>query len=154
VARAQSVYEAVAAERSPISAEIHATFSSMQAWQHYAHHRDADALAKLSDAADEQDRVGQAEVDIPVREMYADMLLAQGDAGEALTQYKAALRLSPNRFDGLAGAARAAAAAGQGDEARRLYCHLLQVANGGRASQRPEIAQARAFLHQRGKVST
>lgn len=149
VARAQSVYEAVKAERSPISAEIHATFSTMQAWQHYAHHRDADALAKLSAAADEQDRVGQAEVDIPAREMYADMLLAQGHAGEALTQYKAALiRMSPKRFDGLAGAARAAAAAGQADEARSIYRHLLQVANGGRASQRPEIAQARAFLHQ------
>jgi TetR/AcrR family transcriptional repressor of nem operon len=70
------------------------------------------------------------------RSSLTDMLLAQGHAGEALTQYKAALRMSPNRFDGLAGAAL------------RIYCHLLRVANGGRASQRPEIAQARAFLHQ------
>jgi hypothetical protein len=55
----------------------------MQAGQNYAHHRDAHALAKLSAAADEQDRVGQAEVDIPAREMYPDMLLAEGHSGEA-----------------------------------------------------------------------
>jgi hypothetical protein len=50
--------------------------------------RDAEALAKLSSAADAQDRVGQAEVDVPAREMYADMLLAEGHPAEALTQYK------------------------------------------------------------------
>jgi hypothetical protein len=34
--------------------------------------------------------------------MYADMLLAEGHPAEALTQYKFALKLSPNRFDGAA----------------------------------------------------
>jgi hypothetical protein len=148
VTSAQSIYKAVEAEGSPISAEIHATFLTMQGWQSYAHHRDSDALAKLSAAADEQDRVGQAEVDVPAREMYADMLLAEGRPAEALAQYKTDLKLSPNRFNGLAGAARAAVAAGQKDKARRLYSELLQVTNGGGNSQRPEIAQAKAFLHQ------
>jgi len=148
VANAQSIYKAVEAEGSPISAEIHATFLTMQAWQSYAHHRDTEALAKLSASADEQDRVGQAEVDVPAREMYADMLLAEGQPAEALDQYKTDLELSPNRFNGLAGAAQAAVDAGERDEARRLYSQLLEVTNGGRASQRPEIARASAFLHQ------
>jgi hypothetical protein len=148
VASAQSIYRAVEAEGSPISAEIHATFLTMQAWQSYAHHRDTDALAKLSASADEQDRVGQAEVDIPAREMYADMLLAESHPAEALTQYKTDLKLSPNRFNGLAGAAQAAVDAGQKDEARRLYSQLLQVTDGGRESQRPEISRASAFLQQ------
>ncbi|AXC14781.1 TPR repeat protein [Acidisarcina polymorpha] len=148
VASAQSIYKAVEAEGSPISAEIHATFLTMQAWQNYAHHRDAEALAQLSASADEQDRVGQAEVDIPAREMYADMLRAEGHLAKALAEYKTDLKLSPNRFNGLAGAAEAAADAGQRDEARRLYGQLLQVTNGGRTSQRPEITRASAYLHQ------
>jgi hypothetical protein len=148
VTSAESIYKAVEAEGSPISAEVHATFLTMQAWQSYAHHRDAEALQKLSAAADEQDRVGQAEVDIPAREMYADMLLAEGRPAEALAQYRTGLTLSPNRFNGIAGAAQAAVQAGQKDEARHFYQQLLQVTNGGRASQRKEIAQARAFLHQ------
>jgi tetratricopeptide (TPR) repeat protein len=115
-------------------------------WKSYAHGRDAEALAKLSAAADEQDRVGQAEVDVPAREMYADMLLAEGQSAEALTQYKVSLKLSPNRFDGLANAARAAEACRQMDYARMYYRELLHVANNGLASERPEIAQARAFL--------
>lgn len=147
VARAQSIYKAVEAEGSPISAEIHATFMTMQAWQSYAHHRDADALAKIAAAADEQDRVGQAEVDIPAREMYADMLLAMGRPADALVQYKTGLKLSPNRLNGLAHAAQAAVSAGQLDEARLLYRQLLRTTDGGQASQREEIVKARSFLH-------
>jgi tetratricopeptide (TPR) repeat protein len=146
VAHAQSIYKQVEAEGSPISAEIHATFLTMQAWQSFAHGHDAEALEKLSTAADEQDRVGQAEVDVPAREMYADMLLVQGNPGEALNQYKTALRLSPNRFNGLANGAQAAAISGQTREANDLYRRLLEVTNYGEASQRPELARARAYL--------
>ena len=72
----------------PISAEEHATFLTIQGWQAYAHGCNEEALAKLSEAADEQDRVGQAEVDIPAREMYADMLYSLDRPKDALTQYK------------------------------------------------------------------
>jgi tetratricopeptide (TPR) repeat protein len=99
----------------------------MQAWQNFPHHRDSDALAQLATSADEQDRVGQAEVDIPAREMYADMLFAEGKTAQALAQYKTDLELSPNRFNGIAGAAQAAVDAGQEDEAGHLYRQLLKV---------------------------
>lgn len=148
VSNAQKIYMEVEAEGSPISAEIHATFLCMEAWQAYAHHRDSDALAQLSASADEQDRKGQAEVNIPAREMYADMLLAEGEPAEALAQYKMDLKLSPNRFNGLAGAAQAAVAAGQIDEAAHFYRELLNVTDGGRESQRLEIIRANAYLNQ------
>jgi tetratricopeptide (TPR) repeat protein len=74
------------------------------------------------------------------------MLLAEGHPAEALTQYKVALKLSPNRFDGLANAARAAEACGRMDDARFYYRELLQVTNNGLASERPEIVQAHTFL--------
>lgn len=41
--------------------------------------------------------------------MYADMRYSLDRPKDALTQYKTDLRLGPNRFNGLAGAARAAA---------------------------------------------
>lgn len=151
VSSAEEIYKAVEAEGSPISAEIHATFLSMQAWREYAHHHDSDALAKLSAAADEQDRVGQAEVDIPAREMYADMLLAQGKNTEALAEYQLDLKLSPNRYNGLAGAAQAAVAAGRRSEALGFYRQLLQVTHDGKSSQRPELARANSLLSADGK---
>jgi hypothetical protein len=145
-ADAQAIYKDVSQESSPISAEEHATFLTIQGWQDYAHHRDREALAKLSAAADEQDRVGQAEVDIPAREMYADMLLAEGHSEEALAQYKSDLQLSPNRYNGIAGAARAAVAAGHPEQARMFYRQLLEVTKRGAGSNRPEIKEAREFL--------
>jgi hypothetical protein len=151
VSDAEQIYKAVEAEGSPISAEIHATFLSMQAWQEYAHHRDSEALAKLSAAADEQDRVGQAEVDIPAREMFADMLLAQGKNSEALGEYQLDLKLSPNRYNGLAGAAQAAVAAGRRNDALGFYRQLLQITHDGKASQRPELARANSILAAAGK---
>ncbi len=146
VADAQSIYRRVQAEGSPISAEISVTFATMQAWQSYAHDRDEEALRQIAAAADEQDRVGQAEVDIPAREMYGEMLLSMNRPAEALTQYETALKLSPNRFNGLAGAARAAQAAGDTRHATAYYRQLLEATNGGSGSARPEIGQARMFL--------
>lgn len=151
VSSAQEIYKGVEAEGSPISAEIHATYLTMEAWREYAHHRDSNALQQLSASADEQDRVGQAEVDIPAREMYADMLLAEGKYAEALAEYKMDLRLSPNRFNGLAGAAQAAVAASQPEEASLFYKQLLKITDDGKASHRPEIAKANAFLSQARK---
>ena len=64
-------------------------------------------------AADLQDKVGQGEVDIPAREMLADMLLEFGTPQQALAEYEVALKLSPNRLNGLYNAGRAAEAAAQ-----------------------------------------
>lgn len=142
-AHAQSIYEAVSHEGSPIAAEAHVVLMTIQGWRAYAHGRNDEALAKLSAVADEQDRVGQAEVDIPAREMYADMLLDDGHYAEAVLQYKVDLRHSPNRFNGLAGAAAAALKANHPEEAESFYSQLLQVTSGGSSSSRPEVALAK-----------
>jgi tetratricopeptide (TPR) repeat protein len=100
----------------------------------------------MSTAADMQDRVGQAEVDIPAREMYADMLLADNRPAESLVQYRITLKLSPDRFNALYNAGRAAEAAGEPAEALAFYQQLLKVANDGAHTQRPEITYARSFV--------
>jgi tetratricopeptide (TPR) repeat protein len=149
-AAAKSLYDATAAEGSPISLEIEAAQATIEAWQSFAHHQDEQALSTIAHAADIQDRAGQAEVDIPVREMYGDMLLIDERPGEALAQYRTVLELSPDRFNGLYHAGRAAEVAGKPAEAAAFYKRLLKVTDDGARSQRPEIAHARDFTRQSG----
>jgi tetratricopeptide (TPR) repeat protein len=116
----------------------------MLGWTEFAEGKNAEAAAELRSAADLQDKVGQGEVDIPAREMLADMLLEAKRPKEALEEYRQALKLSPNRFNGLYGAGMASEGAGDPAEARSFYATLLK--SGRTGSARPEIAHARAFV--------
>jgi len=145
-AAASQLADATQKEGSPIGAEIAVTQGTIKAWQSFAHKRDEQAFQQISAAADMQDRVGQAEVDIPAREMYADMLLADNRPAESLVQYRTALRLSPNRFNALYNAGHAAEAAGKPAEALAFYKQLLKVTNDGAHTQRPEIIYTRSFI--------
>lgn len=73
----------------------------MRAWAAFAGNDAVQALEQMREAAQLQDKGGQGEVDIPAREMLADMLLELRNPQEALAEYKLALILSPNRFNGL-----------------------------------------------------
>ncbi len=143
---ASQLADATQKEGSPIGAEIAVTQGTIKAWQSFAHKQDEEAFKQMSIAADIQDRVGQSEVDIPAREMYADMLLVDNRSEESLVQYRIALKLSPNRFNALYNAGRAAEAAGKPAEALAFYQQLLKVANDGAHTQRPEITYARNFV--------
>jgi tetratricopeptide (TPR) repeat protein len=145
-AAASQLADATQKEQSPIGAEIAVTDGTIRAWQSFAHNQDEQALQQISAAADMQDRFGQAEVDIPAREMYADMLLADNRPAEALVQYRTALKLSPNRFNSLYNAGRVAEAARSPAEALAFYQQLLKVTNDGAHTQRPEIIYARNFI--------
>lgn len=116
------------------------------AWSAFADGNTDEALEDMRASADLQDKVGQGEVDIPAREMLADMLLETKRPKEALAEYARALKLSPNRFNGLYDAGQAAEAAGDRTEARRYYTLLLESTGGGAGSSRPEIAHAKAFV--------
>jgi tetratricopeptide (TPR) repeat protein len=144
--RAESVYPQLVSDGSPISDEKQVAQETIKAWQGFAHKNDEEALRRISAAADMQDRVGGAEVDISAREMYADMLLVDNHSIEALAQYRTALKLYPNRFNGLSNAGRAAEAAGKPDEAQTYYKLLMKITSDGIHTQRPEIAYARNFL--------
>jgi tetratricopeptide (TPR) repeat protein len=81
---------------------------------------------------------------VPAREMLADLLLEQGKAMEALKEFEKALAHSPQRFNALYGAARAAELAGQKAQAASYYAALLRVTDGGANSSRPELARAKS----------
>jgi hypothetical protein len=145
-AEATTSYSAAEAGGYPGPPQVHVMLLTIHAWQKYAHHEDDAAFDGLRAAADEQDQTGQAEVDIPVREMYADLLLSADRPAEALVQYKTALKFSPDRFHSLSGASRAAQISGEVDEARSFARQLLQITHNGSESTRPEIAEAQRLV--------
>jgi hypothetical protein len=120
--------------------------SEILGWIAFAEANQADALAQLREAADLQDKVGQGEVDIPAREMLADMLLEFHQPQPALIEYARALELSPNRFNGLFNAGRAAEEAGDKPRAASYYTALLKSTSNGSQSSRAEFDHARNFV--------
>jgi len=119
---------------------------TVRAWAEYAQGDPAKALGLMHETADLQDKTGQGEVDIPAREMLADMLLELKRPQDALVEYEHSLQLSPNRFNGLFNAGMAAEAAGNKMKARKYYKMLLEVTDNGIHTTRPETAHAKAFL--------
>ena len=103
-------------------------------WGAFAANQQDEALKQMRAAADLQDKVGQGEVDIPAREMLADMLLELHQPQQALTEYRIALKLSPNRFNGLCHAGQAAEAAGDKKAAAEYYAALLKSTGDGASS--------------------
>jgi tetratricopeptide (TPR) repeat protein len=117
----------------------------VQAWAAYAAGNSDDAVRWLQAVADDEDKVGKGETGLPAREVLADMLLDLQRPQEALTEYEISLRTDPNRFNGLYGAAQAAAQVQQKEKANTYYTQLLKNCEGIR-SDRPEIAQAKTLL--------
>jgi len=115
----------------------------VEAWLAFAEHKPDEALRRMRAAADLQDKVGKDSVDIPAREMLAEMLLKLDRPGEALAEYETALKTDPNRFNGLYGAAHSAELAHQADKAASYYSQLLKNCP---ASERPELSQARTAI--------
>lgn len=117
----------------------------MLAWIAFARGDPADALQHMRESADLQDKVGQGEVDIPAREMLADMLLELKRPQEALVEYQRALLLSPNRFNGLYHAGVAAEQAGDMAQAAVYFAALLKSTDNGEQSARPEFEHVKNF---------
>jgi tetratricopeptide (TPR) repeat protein len=116
------------------------------AWQQYAEGKNEEAIVTMTKAADQQDKLGQGEVDIPTREMLGDMLMELKRPKEALVEYKIALKLSPNRLNGLYGAGRAAEALGMKKEADVYYKAMLKNTDDGAHSNRASLAHAKEFV--------
>jgi tetratricopeptide (TPR) repeat protein len=117
----------------------------MLGWIAFAEADAQSALSHMRAAAELQDQVGQGEVDIPAREMLADMLLELQRPQEALLEYRRSLILSPNRFNGLYNAGLAAERAGDLPEAKRYYAALLRSTGDGAQSTRSELIHAKSL---------
>jgi hypothetical protein len=120
-------------------------YQEAEAWILHAEGNDDKAAAMLRTVADKNDKLGDEPGWIPAREMLADLLLEAKHPQEALAEYQTDLKLNPNRFNGLYGAARAAESAGKQSDATEYYALLLKTCDGG-SSTRPELSHARQLL--------
>ena len=118
------------------------------AWLAFAQKNNAEAFRLLRAVIGYQDKVGKGEVELPAREMYADMLLELNQPSEALEQYRLSLKSDPNRFNGLYGAAHSAELANQPAVAAMYYKQLLANCDRASESRRPELQYAKRFVTQ------
>jgi tetratricopeptide (TPR) repeat protein len=116
-----------------------------RAWLAFSDGKYDEALDMLRPIAEKEERLGDEPEGIPTREMMAEMLMEAKRPQQALAEYQADLKMNPNRFNGLYGAARAAEAAGKQGEATEYYAMLLKVCDGSN-STRPELSHARELL--------
>jgi predicted Zn-dependent protease len=130
-----------------LSNEKATDLAEAEAWLAFAQGKTEDAISELRASADREDQNGGESTGVPAREMLADMLFELKRPGEAVAEYKTNLQHSPNRFDGLLGAARAAQATGNQAAAQSFYAKLAEVC--GSAADRPELSEAKTFLASR-----
>ena len=116
------------------------------AWLAFVQGKDDEAIGLLRAVADEQDIEGKGEVELPAREMLADMLLQMNRPSEALAEFESSMRVDPNRFNGLYGAAKSAEVLNQKEKAAKYYSQLLKNCDNGTNSKRPELAEAKATI--------
>jgi len=120
-------------------------YQEAEAWILHAEGQDDKAAATLRTLADKNDKLGDEPESIPAREMLADLLLDAKRPQQALVEYRTDLKLNPNRFNALYGAARAAGEAGRRSDAAEYYAMLIKVCDGG-TSTRPELGRAKELL--------
>src|SRR5271166_1619234 len=123
-------------------------YQEAEAWILHAEGEDDKAVNVLRSLADKSDKLGDEPESIPAREMLADVLLEAKRPQQSLTEYQTDLKLNPNRFNALYGAARAAEAAGKQSDANEYYALLLKVCDGSN-SPRPELSRARELVAQK-----
>ena len=117
------------------------------AWLAKARGKSQEAMELMRSAADLEDSTEKHPVTpgavLPARELLGDLLLELNRPGEALKEFERSLVISPNRFNGLYGAARSAELAGDRIKARRYYRKLVELSSPG---NRPALQHARDFL--------
>ena len=117
----------------------------VSAWINHAEGHNDEALKTLREIAGKEQGIFAPDGGIAAHEMLGDILSEMGKPEQALIEYEAELKLSPNRFDSLYGAGRAAEIAKQPGKATAYYQQLLKVCAGGN-SNRIELAHAKEFL--------
>jgi tetratricopeptide (TPR) repeat protein len=100
----------------------------------------SEAIAQMHSAAELEESMDKNAVTpgavTPAREMLAELLLLEKNPQESLTAYEAVLKVAPNRFNALYGAARAAEALGNETVAKQYIQRLSETSPG---DERPKI---------------
>ena len=118
----------------------------IRAWSRFSQGDLPGAISLLRPVADRQDKIGKGEVELPAREMLAEMYLLSSDFSEALHEYQASLASDPNRFNALLGAGQAAEGLGRRDIAVGYYQTLLANCTSANGKALVELSHPRAVV--------
>jgi tetratricopeptide (TPR) repeat protein len=148
-AAAQAI-EVFAATRPKLQAgSARATLpDEIRAWARFSDGDIRGAISLLRPVADRQAKVGKGEVELPAREMLAEMFLLSGDYSQALREYQVSLTSDPNRFNALLGAGQAAEGLGQRDIAAGLYQALLANCTSANGKALTALSHPRAVVQE------
>jgi tetratricopeptide (TPR) repeat protein len=118
----------------------------LNAWLAHAQGASGEGIALMREAAELESSTPKHAVTpapvLPADEQLGDLFMELKRPAEALASYERSMALYPRRFNGLLGAARAAAALGDESLARTHYGQLLELAAHG--SRRVVLEEARS----------
>jgi tetratricopeptide (TPR) repeat protein len=139
---------AAQASESLFAANIRVMRLEVQAWRAYMDGDTARSIGLMAEAAELEVATPKHAVTpaptLPAFELMGDLLMTLARPNDALASYARSLQHHPRRLNSLLGAARAAAAVGDGALARNYYEQLLGIAGGG--SRQTAIDEARRVL--------
>jgi tetratricopeptide (TPR) repeat protein len=98
----------------------------VEGWVAFSKGNNKKAVKLMRAAADNQDKEDSGDFTVPAREMLADLLMEQHQPEQALSEYESVLKMSPNRFNDLYGAAASAQMAGDSSKAENYYSKLRE----------------------------
>ena len=119
-----------------------------EAWLAHAEKRDVDAVRLMKSAIALEESTPSTWFPAPLlagNEQLGDLLLELDQPQAALAAFEASLQLTPNRFNSLFGAGRAAELAGARSKAETYYSQLLTICKNAE-SERPELHFAKSFI--------
>ena len=124
------------------------------AWVAYAEGKTDESLRVMRAVADLDDATDKHPVTpgaiLPAREQLGELLLELKQPAAALQEFQTSLSLTPERFNSIYGAARAARQAGDQNKARTYYQKLIALTQHA-DTPRAEISEAKAFLAEASK---
>jgi tetratricopeptide (TPR) repeat protein len=134
-----------AKSKSPYwSNQIEVQRREVAAWIAQASGKPDDSVAGMRSAAELEESMDKDAVTpgavVPARELLAQLLQVQGRPQDSFAEYEAVLKIAPNRFNALWGAASTADAAGNTSAASTYFRKLIEV---GVGAERPELETAR-----------
>ena len=113
----------------------------VSAWMAEKAGNKADAFSKMRSAVELEESMDKDAVTpgavTPSREMLAELFALENQPKESLNEYEAVLKVAPNRFNALYGAARAAEASGNDEVAKRYYQKLTEISPGEERPKAP-----------------
>ena len=111
------------------------------AWMAEKSGNEADAFSKMRSAVELEESMDKDAVTpgavTPAREMLAELYSLENKPKESLAEYEAVLKVAPNRFNAVYGAARAAEVSGNNEVAKHYYQKLSEISPGDERPKAP-----------------